>query len=510
MSFLDVIKLAFHNLWSRKLRTALNIFGVVLACIVLVLTLAGTKGVSNGFQEMIQTSDEVRKFVIRRSWQPDIEVPEDVLRITGQMSEERRERLRNRLKKQWLQENADEVKLAAEELESLKSIEHVRDVIPRTELSCTIALDGKTEEATIVGAVRDRLAEARVLAGSFLDPTDHDAILIGEFAAFRLGYVSDQALQELVGKRVTVSIRVSGHQMAYFLDLMGEGNTAAVPEIESILALKELIDVLDSTPLSEKHKQRIREAVSAEQPKLDEPIFVEEEYVVKGIVREATDDDEWSFLQSFHVNTRSDIFMTPHRSAQIQMGMEGFESFWAAMGIVDSVDRLESVIEEIESMGFDTHSSLRIVKAIDEEITKAKLVISLLCMLIMLISAIGISNTMVVSVLERTSEFGILKALGAEDRHVLQLMLMEGALTGLLGAVVAITCSLGISQLASIIVQRYITERIGEQYNASVFSFSVGEMSLVLAIAIVVCTLAAIFPAYRAARLDPVVAMRRS
>ena len=481
MSALDVARMAFHNLWSRKLRTTLNILGVVLACVVLMLTLAGTKGVSNGFQEMIRNSDEVRKFMIQRSWQPDVEVPEDVIHVEGEMSDERRERLRKRLKNQWLQENADEVALAGEKLQQLENLEHMQDVIPLTNLSCTISLGDVSETASIVGAARDRNADVRVLAGRLLEPTDHQGILVGEFAAYRLGYASDDQLQDLVGKEIGVSIRVGGHRMAYFLELMNEDDGAISAKADTLLALKRLMDSIDTTSLSDDERQLIRSAFSPDQPKASEPLFLEEKYVVRGVVREATVDDGWSFLQIVHVNTGSDIFMTSRRAAKIRMDMEGFETFWGATGIVDSVDHLESLTTEVEKLGLDTHSARRIVKVIDDEIVKAKFVISILCLLILGISAIGISNTMVVSVLERTSEFGILKALGARDRTVLQLMLMEGALTGLLGAVVAIVLSLSIAQVVAVFVQRYVTGRIGEQFDASVFAFSPSDLILVLA-----------------------------
>ena len=147
---------------------------------------------------------------------------------------------------------------------------------------------------------------------------------------------------------------------------------------------------------------------------------------------------------------------------------------------------------------------------IDEELDRARLAISVLCLLILIISAIGISNTMVVSVLERTSEFGILKAMGARDGSILRLMLLEGALTGLIGAGVAILTSFALAKLAAIFVRMYVSGKIGAQFDASVFAFTGLDLVAVVALAVFVCTVAAIFPAYRAARLDPVAAMRRN
>ena len=75
MSLFDIAMMAMHNLWTRRLRTVLNILGVVLASVVLAMMLAGTKGVSEGFDRMINDSEEVRRFAIYRSWQRNEEVP---------------------------------------------------------------------------------------------------------------------------------------------------------------------------------------------------------------------------------------------------------------------------------------------------------------------------------------------------------------------------------------------------------------------------------------------------
>jgi len=59
------------------------------------------------------------------------------------------------------------------------------------------------------------------------------------------------------------------------------------------------------------------------------------------------------------------------------------------------------------------------------------------------VAAIGITNTMIMSVVERTHEIGIMKSVGARDRHVLLTFLVEGAIVGVLGAAMAIIVSCG-------------------------------------------------------------------
>ena len=140
MSLFDIAMMAMHNLWTRRLRTVLNILGVVLASVVLAMMLAGTKGVSEGFDRMINDSEEVRRFAIYRSWQRNEEVPEEAIRVEGDVSPERRARLRKRRRNNWLRDNASRVPLDAEQLAFLKALPHLQEVRPIVRLNCKIGV----------------------------------------------------------------------------------------------------------------------------------------------------------------------------------------------------------------------------------------------------------------------------------------------------------------------------------------------------------------------------------
>ena len=121
MSFLDVVSMAFHNLWSRKLRTFLNILGVVLACVVLAMMMAGTRGVAASFERMINESDEIRRFAIYRSWEREDKAPAEATKVTGEMSDARRARLEDRLNEDWLRQNANLVFVGRREFSKAKN-----------------------------------------------------------------------------------------------------------------------------------------------------------------------------------------------------------------------------------------------------------------------------------------------------------------------------------------------------------------------------------------------------
>ena len=116
---------------------------------------------------------------------------------------------------------------------------------------------------------------------------------------------------------------------------------------------------------------------------------------------------------------------------------------------------------------------------------------------------------MIIAVIERTPEFGIMKSLGASDGQVMWLLLLEGLVTGILGAAIALVISMTISPLASEIGRHYIEARLKSSFDQPIFSFAPTDVLVVFLLAGIVCTVASLLPAWRAAKLDPVVAMRR-
>ncbi len=112
----------------------------------------------------------------------------------------------------------------------------------------------------------------------------------------------------------------------------------------------------------------------------------------------------------------------------------------------------------------------------------------------LIVGAVGIANAMFASVLERTREIGIYKSLGASDRDVLSLFLVESALIGLIGGVLGLLLALFFLAIGS---QFGVPVWLGWQ----LFIFAIG-------FSVLIGVLSGVFPARRAAKLDPVEALR--
>jgi putative ABC transport system permease protein len=119
----------------------------------------------------------------------------------------------------------------------------------------------------------------------------------------------------------------------------------------------------------------------------------------------------------------------------------------------------------------------------------------------LLVGGFGVMNTMFTSVLERTKEIGVMKAVGAKNSHVLMIFLIESGLIGLVGGIVGTLFGLGLSAVASSFIGRFFDIKL-----AVVASPTLIILTLLGSFAI--GAIAGLWPAWRAAKLPVVDALR--
>jgi putative ABC transport system permease protein len=112
-----------------------------------------------------------------------------------------------------------------------------------------------------------------------------------------------------------------------------------------------------------------------------------------------------------------------------------------------------------------------------------------------LVGSISLTGTMGMNVLERTREIGVMRAIGATDRQVMKLVIVEGLLIGLISWLIAVILAFPISYLMSDIINKAIFGISGE------FAFTLTGFLLWLGIVILLSITASIIPARNAARL---------
>ncbi len=112
---------------------------------------------------------------------------------------------------------------------------------------------------------------------------------------------------------------------------------------------------------------------------------------------------------------------------------------------VDSIDNVEAVDKAIKELGFETQSLNSIREPMMKQMRQQQIFLGGIGAISLLVAAIGISNTMVMSIYERTREIGVMKVLGCRLSNIRSIFLMEAGLIGFFGGL----CGIGISYALS-------------------------------------------------------------
>jgi ABC-type lipoprotein export system ATPase subunit/ABC-type antimicrobial peptide transport system permease subunit len=173
----------------------------------------------------------------------------------------------------------------------------------------------------------------------------------------------------------------------------------------------------------------------------------------------------------------------------------------------ENLGSVPTIIEAIDAMNFAPQSFEAILDTANKVLSLLQVLLGSVGALALLVAALGVANTMLMAIYERTREIGVLKALGASRGEIRAMFTVEAGLIGLIGGFVGLILGALLGRLVDFIAHRYLIEE---------GVTGVGLLSVIppwlalgaLAFAALVGVLAGLYPAARAARLDPVSALR--
>jgi putative ABC transport system permease protein len=183
---------------------------------------------------------------------------------------------------------------------------------------------------------------------------------------------------------------------------------------------------------------------------------------------------------------------------------EGYDS--VAIRATD-VTHANDLSVQLRHDGFQVVSLEMFMTVANRIVTTITLMFMLIASIALLVATIGIANTMVMAIYERTREIGILKAMGASSREIRQMFMLEAGFIGLIGGVVG----LFLGWLLGICLNQVILMILKHREMPTHGHFFVVSLTLaagVIAFAIFIGLLAGLLPAQRAAKLDPLQALR--
>ena len=172
---------------------------------------------------------------------------------------------------------------------------------------------------------------------------------------------------------------------------------------------------------------------------------------------------------------------------------------------VESASQVDAVSRAVKVLGFGAITAGQILERINVVFNVIQIGLGAFGGIALVVAAIGIINTLMMAIYERTREIGVMKAVGATRGTVRLLFTAEGGALGFLGGVIGVAIAVVLGQALNFIGARtFLSDYPG--FNMS--SFSIGLVLGVIALTTVISLLAGLYPAARAARLDPVEALR--
>ena len=172
---------------------------------------------------------------------------------------------------------------------------------------------------------------------------------------------------------------------------------------------------------------------------------------------------------------------------------------------VDDMENVTAVQKAITDMGFQANSQMEWIEQSQQTYNMIQLVLGGIGAISLFVAAIGIANTMMMSIYERTKEIGVIKVLGCDLRTIRNMFLLESGFIGFMGGVIGVAISYGIGFIMNhfLGIGQIMTGQAGD----------ISRIPLWLAAAAVVFAIfvgmaAGFFPSLRAMHLSPLAAIR--
>jgi putative ABC transport system permease protein len=226
---------------------------------------------------------------------------------------------------------------------------------------------------------------------------------------------------------------------------------------------------------------------------------------VTGVLKESRGESDWSvYMPLDQIKALNEWAM----NRRINYNKDGYSQVIVKVG---DVDKVLDITQQITDMGFQAFTPQSFVQGINNFYKILQVIFGGVGAIALLVAAIGIANTMAMSILERTREIGLMKAVGATNRDVLAIFLGEAAGIGFLGGLGGVIIGWLAGQGLNVIAIVYLASQAGQQGGLppSVAVYTPYWLPLfALIFATIIGMISGLYPALRAATMIPVLALK--
>lgn len=388
MSIRDLITMALKNLWKRKLRTFLTVLGVIIGTTSIVVMVSIGIGMNESFQKQIE------------QW-GSLQVIEVYGENNGMMMMD--ENSSQKLKKQ--------VPLDAKAIDTFRKMKYVEVVSPIVQSYDFKLVDGKFVNECNFIAMEPAAMEAlgyKVDEGRALTAEDEEGIIIGRGVID--GFYNPKMSWQMQQQSKPPQIDVMKDKIMITVD-NGYGTKSAEKSIKPVKAT--VLGVMPDSGMS-------GYSVVLPLKQMEKLQKQKEEYMKK--------------QDSAYKGDKS-----KKKGVYEQVSVK-----------VTDINKVQEVQQQIKDMGFRTSSLTDQLNTMKETTKMLRMMLGAIGAVSLIVAAIGITNTMVMAIYERTREIGIMKVIGASLRDVKLLFLTEAAFIGFVGGVLGCVMSFLMSKVVNL------------------------------------------------------------
>ncbi len=468
MNLLDMMELGFENLRRTRLRTALTTLGVIIGIGALTSMMSFGTGMQKNVTETFRENDLFTSLFVTAA---DVEElaqadPDQV----GEMLEE------------------PPTPLTDETLAGIRGVEGVEIAFPEVRFPVRVQMDGE-ETRTLLRALPAAM-------GAFKPFSD---VAYGEF------YADDESPE----------VVVSWHTLER-MNILVEEESSGVAEQDTTRKMRSvhpdsvvgrrirvISTALDASKLPRSPMQVLSWAG-------DVPVKEHStEFTIGGIMKRSSPfgGSTWNAGILVPMETAKGIPSLGFSSVWELLRRQGRGDAYASIYVrVRDVGSVESVRDSLESAGLNVFSISDQLEEIKRGFLIMDAVLGAVGTIALVVAALGIINTMVMSILERTREIGVMKAIGGSENDIKMIFVVEAGTIGLVGALLGILLGWLVTRTANFVANSYLLPEEAPFINF--FHFPVWLILGAVGFSVVVSLAAGLYPAVRAARVDPVTALR--
>ena len=502
MPFFDILRLAVRNLREAKLRASLTTMGVVVGVAVIVTMVSFGLGLQRNLVDRFSELDLFNEITVYGRSVSALLTNELNRRARGGEGQEERKDEGDGRRSRTSERTLDDA--ALEEIGRMPGVAYIE---PNVTFRAYVRTNGGTLQLSLGGARVPNAASRfqKFAAGRMIAAPDAGEVVVDSEFLRLFGFKTPE---EAVGQTVELLAPPEERERD---DGEGEGSDEL-----SFFGIP-----LDE-PKGEDEKTGAEKASAAQ--------LVAETFQIVGVLQDEVDQKKGgpaggrrfrgvmpespiyvplAVARKWNARNRNSldaVAMALARESGI-IGEGETEGYMSATVRVSDPSVAGDVVNRLKEAGFNAFSLLDEL----DEIRTVFLIINsglgLLGGISLLVASFGIANTMIMSIFERTREIGIMKAIGADDLDIKLIFFVEAAVIGFAGGSIGALLAWGIDKVANQLAFKFLLEPRGAVF-IDFFSIPPWLWLGAILFAMIIGVLAALYPAARASRIDPVKALR--